>query len=114
MSTNLTREVLRGQRFALDLEVVRGTPQDLTGWATTDLTAYFGLPGAAPTATLTIGSGITVTTAASGLITLVLTASQLTVTPGAYVLELWVKRSPSDEPALRLTLLVRDSLEHYA
>lgn len=114
MSTKITDEVLRGQIYELQRQLVKGTPQDVTGWTSGDLTAYFGLPGAAPTATLTIGSGITLTTPATGIVTMTLSAAQLTVTPGAYVLELWVKRSGANSPALRATLLVRDSLEHYA
>lgn len=65
-----------------------GTPLDLTGYATTDLTYRAGAFGSAPLVTLTIGAGIAVADAANGIITITRDEDDNDQAPGVYRHEL--------------------------
>lgn len=101
----------RAERKVVRLQIlVDSAPLDLTSYATTDLTAYFGTLGQAPLATYTIGSGITVITAAQGIVEIVFASAALDQSPGRYSWELWDRRSSAQRGLAAGAFAILDSL----
>jgi hypothetical protein len=110
MASKISQTVRRQAAHDIPLTLsYDGSAKDLTGYTTTDLTFYFGAP-ASILSTLTIGSGITIDTAASGEITVSLSSSQTDEEPGNYIIELWDLSGSNDELVLYGTLTIQPSL----
>ena len=86
-----------------------GAAVDFTGYTTTDLTCRVGKPEGI-LSTLTIGSGITLTTPASGVIAITLSPVVTDIEPGNYTIELLDKSGDAVMIATG-TLTVRRSME---
>lgn len=90
----------------MDRSVEPAVPADLTGL---DITAYLGWKHEPQLLVLGIGSGITLTDAANGALTLTLTSTQTELPPRVYELELWAEDAGRFELLDRLPIEVRDS-----
>lgn len=89
-------EAARSERKVVELEILIGSsPLNLTTYSSGDLTAYFGTLGSAPIGTYTIGAGITIVTAASGILQIAFAAADLDQSPGRYSWSLWDLKSPN-------------------
>lgn len=111
MSSEINRTALAKENHKITVQIFdqEGVALDVTDYATTDLTYYFGEKGATPEI-LTIGSGITKITAASGIIQISIPSADLNITSGNYSHELWNLKSGFVEPIFTGTLTVRRSL----
>ena len=90
-----------------------GSAVNLTGYATTDLTAYVGKPSGI-LSTLTIGSGITIDDAAAGEITITFSSTVTDIEPGNYTFELFDFEGSDDVLIARGTFTVLPSLRGLA
>lgn len=115
MASTYNTTVARGE--ARDIEVTiqsGGSAYDVTGLTGAELEYRAGQVGSPTTINLTIGSGITLTTPASGVVTLSLTGADTDLTPGKYLHELWVDDGTLDEPVFTGSLTITYSLKHDA
>lgn len=110
-TSNLT--IYQGEEAVYDATVsLDGSAYDLTGATTTDLTVKVGVRGNESVISLEIGSGISLTTAASGEMQITFSATQTDdLTPGkVYDWELWLDDGTYESPVIVGKVNVRDTL----
>jgi len=113
MASTYNTTLARGE--ARDIEVTiqsDGSAYDVTGLTGSELEYRVGLKGNPTTINLTIGSGITLTTPASGVVTVSLTGSDTDIQSGKYRHELWIDDGTLDEPVFTGSFTVTHSLKH--
>lgn len=86
MAGTFALDAYQGEDISYDFALTDGgAPLDITGWS---ISFRVGLVGNESIITKTVGSGITVTDAANGELTIALTASDLTRINASYLCEL--------------------------
>ena len=113
MATTYNLTIARGQ--AIDLEVTiqeDGSAYDVSGLTAAQLEYRAGRKSSPTTINYTIGSGIALTTPASGVVTVSLSGTNTDLTPGKYLHELWIDDGTLDEPVFTGSLTITTSLKH--
>lgn len=86
MAGTFALNAFQGEDISYDFTLLDGaSPLDITGWS---ISFRFGVEGNENLVTKTVGSGITVTDAAAGELTVALGATDLTRQPGEYLCEI--------------------------
>lgn len=113
MATTYHLALAQGQSKSIEVTIQQdGSAYDVTGLTGAELRYRAGTRGNESLIEKTIGSGITLTTPASGVVTIAIEDGDTEVVAATYQHELWIDDGTLDEPVFTGTLRITDSL-HY-